>query len=390
MSSDVELGRFRSRLAAWYRQNRRDLPWRAGCAGFPRGADPAYAVWVSELMLQQTRVETVLDYFPRFMRRFPNVTALADAPLDDVLLQWQGLGYYARARNLHAAASVIVNEHAGRLPADLDALRRLPGVGRYTAGAVGSIGFGLRAAVVDGNVARVLARAFGVRDDMSAPATRKRLWVLAEALLPSRGDCGDHNQAMMELGAMVCTPARPECPRCPVRQCCFARQNDMVDQLPVRSPVAEPKRVRLAAGGVWHRGKILILRRPPKGIWGGLWELPTAELPTGADPAKTLRQYLDEMLGVAVADLVPLGTLTHQLTHRRMEFHAYAARLDGRRRPRIPPNGVWVAPEELDGFALPVAHQKLLQRLLLTWRRNSESRPVQASGSSSPTNSTSM
>jgi A/G-specific adenine glycosylase len=214
----------RRALLDWYRANRRDLPWRAT-------RDP-YAIWISEAMLQQTRVETAIPYYERFLARFPDLQTLADADSDDVLGVWAGLGYYSRARNLHAAARIVVDEHAGELPDDAEALRSLPGVGRYTAGAVASIAFDRPEPVVDGNVSRVFARLRGIRDDVRKAATVRRLWEEAAALV--RGPHpGDLNQALMELGARVCTPRAPRCPVCPVAHHCEAQRGGDAEALPV-------------------------------------------------------------------------------------------------------------------------------------------------------------
>src|SRR5512134_738690 len=219
-------GAVRRALLAWYRRERRDLPWR-------RTRDP-WAIWVSETMLQQTRVETVIPYYERFMQRFPNVAALADADTDELMSHWAGLGYYSRARNLKAAASQVVREHGGRVPGDVEALRALPGVGRYTAGALASIAFDRPAPIVDGNVARVLARLLDLDLDVRSPAGQRRLWAEAEALAngPSPGDL---NQALMELGALVCTPRTPRCADCPVRRRCRGRAAGRAEALPVKA-----------------------------------------------------------------------------------------------------------------------------------------------------------
>ncbi|MBX7251062.1 MAG: A/G-specific adenine glycosylase, partial [Candidatus Promineofilum sp.] len=214
-------------LLSWWDANRADLPWR-------RTQDP-YAIWIAEVMLQQTQIAAVVPYYERWLARFPTVAALAAAPLDDVLKQWEGLGYYSRARHLHAAAQRIVADHGGRLPDTLEELLRLPGVGRYTAGAVASIAYGVRAPVLDGNVIRVLSRLFDVAEDVTRPETRARLWALAEALVPAERP-GDYNQALMELGQVICVPQRPRCLLCPLRDDCLARQRGTQLERPVRPP----------------------------------------------------------------------------------------------------------------------------------------------------------
>jgi A/G-specific adenine glycosylase len=310
------LKRVRRALLAWFARHKRDLPWR-------RTRDP-YAIWLSETMLQQTRVETVIPYYERFLARFPTVLALADAEPDEVTRLWSGLGYYSRARNLHAAARQLASEHGGELPRDVGALRALPGVGRYTAGAVASIAFDRPAPIVDGNVARVLARLLELRDEATAPATQKRLWAEAEAL--ARGPRpGDLNQALMELGALICTPRAPKCPLCPVREDCRALAAGDPEALPVKKKAAAPKRIEAAAALVFRSGKLLAVRRPAEGLLGGLWDLPGGELTPAEPPERALERALREKLGLALAGSAPLGALQHQFTHRTLALHVFRA-----------------------------------------------------------------
>ena len=258
-------GRARGALLRWYRRARRDLPWR-------HTSDP-YRVWISEAMLQQTRVETVIPYYHRFLDRFPDVAALAGAELDDVLGAWQGLGYYSRARNLKRAAEHVVECCGGELPDTADALRELPGVGRYTAGAVASIAFDRPEPIVDGNVARVLSRFHGLTEDPKSRAGQKRLWEEAERLVRGRSP-GDLNQALMELGATVCTPRSPECPRCPVRADCVALRGGDPEALPAGGKRPKVRDITAVAALVERRGRVLAVRRPETGLLGGLWDLP--------------------------------------------------------------------------------------------------------------------
>ena len=289
---------FVRRLIDWYAVARRDLPWR-------RTRDP-YRIWLSETMLQQTRVDTVVPYYERFLARFPTLEALALADEEAVLREWAGLGYYARARNLHRAAGAVLRDHGGDLPRDASALASLPGVGRYTAGALRSIAFGEPAAVVDGNVKRVFARLAGARSMSDGD-----LWRMAESLLPEHA-AGDWNQALMELGATVCTPRKPACPLCPVRASCAARTHGDPEAFPAPAKRATPRRVRALAGLLTRRGRVLLLRRPSRGLLGGLWELPTVE---GAD-APALVAALRERTGLGTAVGPSLGRLRHQFTHR--------------------------------------------------------------------------
>ncbi len=327
-------------LLAWYRDHRRDLPWR--------GTRDPYAIWVAETMLQQTRVETVIPYYQRFLARFPHVEALARADRDDVLGAWAGLGYYSRARNLQAAARQVVQQCGGRLPDQVPALRALPGVGRYTAGAVASIAFDRPEPIVDGNVARVLARWLGLRKPLTAAAQRARLWREAEAF--ARGPRpGDANQALMELGARVCTPRAPRCDACPVARGCVARASGAPEAFPVRVPRPAPAQVRGVAALVLRRGRALAVRRPQGGLLGGLWELPGAELPGRQKPAGAIPRVLAERVGLRVSRVEPAGTLDWAFTHRRLRLHVFRCaghpgrvRLDGFEEHR------WVSP---GGFA---------------------------------------
>ncbi|NRA09961.1 MAG: A/G-specific adenine glycosylase [Myxococcales bacterium] len=304
----------RRRLLAWYHGNRRDLPWR-------HSRDP-YAIWISESMLQQTRVETVIPYYQRFLARFPDVQTLADAPLDDVLAEWTGLGYYSRARNLHAAARCLIERHGGEVPDDPEALRALPGVGRYTAGAVASIAFDRPEAVVDGNVTRVLARLYGLRENAKSPAMIRRLWELAGEL--ARGpEPGALNQALMELGATLCTPRAPQCPRCPLRGRCVARRDGDPEALPVKTRRAARTPLAAVAGWIPRRGRVLAVKRPSAGLLGGLWDLPGGELVDGESPPQALQRCLLEGVGLRVDSLEPLGEVQQAFTHRDLTLQVF-------------------------------------------------------------------
>jgi A/G-specific adenine glycosylase len=329
----------RRSLLRWYRRERRDLPWR-------RTRDP-YAIWISEAMLQQTRVDTVVPYYERFLARFPDAAALADAEPDDVLGAWAGLGYYSRARNLQKAARVVVERHGGRLPDSARALRALPGIGPYTAGAVASIAFDRPEPVVDGNVARVLARLLELRGDVKRPEVSRRLWEEAAGLARGRSP-GDLNQALMELGATLCTPRAPRCGACPVRRHCRAHAAGDPESLPVKSARSAPRRLEAAAALLRRRGRTLAVRRPPHGLLGGLWELPGGELLAGEEPAAGLRRALRERVGLAVARPRRLGAVEHVFTHRRLRLHVFRCdtltgrvRLDGFDAHR------WLAPASL-------------------------------------------
>jgi A/G-specific adenine glycosylase len=329
----------RSALLGWYRASRRDLPWR-------RTRDP-YAIWISEAMLQQTRVETVVPYWERFLARFPTVRDLAEAPADAVLGAWAGLGYYSRARNLQRAAREIVERFGGALPEEPEALESLPGIGRYTAGAVASIAFDRPAPVVDGNVARVLARLCGIREDVGAAAGKRRLWQAAEELVAGEAP-GDLNQALMELGATLCLPRAPRCEACPVARRCEARAAGDAETLPVKARKRAPRAVEGVAALVLRAGKALAVRRPPSGLLGGLWDLPGAELAPGEDPQVGIERALAAGVGLRVSRARRIGAVDHVFTHRVLQLHVFRADAGTGRVRRVGFDAHrWVLPEAL-------------------------------------------
>ncbi len=306
-------------LGAWFDANARDLPWR-------RRRDP-FAVWVSEVMLQQTRVATVVGYFEPFLARFPTVAALAAASEDEVLAQWSGLGYYRRARALHRGARDVVARFGGALPPTAAELVTIPGVGPYTAGAIASLAFGERAALVDGNVARVLARLLGLEADMRSPAGMREAWAAAERLLPA-ARAGRHNEALMELGAGVCTPRDPACAGCPLARSCVARRDDRTGELPRMGARAARSTVALVAL-VAHRGATVLLgKRSGAGLFGGLWEPPMCE-GSGVEA-------LAAALGLALDDARVVGRVRRVLTHRTLDVTVVAASTRGALRARAP------------------------------------------------------
>lgn len=356
MSPSVEDVRpLRAALIAWYRRHQRDLPWR-------RTRDP-YAIWVSEIMLQQTRVDTVAPRYERWLERFPTVRALAEAPLDDVLAEWAGLGYYARARNLHAAAKEVAAHYGGELPDDPAAIRGLPGVGRYTAGAILSLAFGRAEPVLDGNVTRVLARLFRVEGDPRTTAVQVRLWALAGALV-TEGQAADVNQGLMELGATLCTPRSPTCLICPVSRFCGARQEGTVSLYPGSSrPVAARKMEQVAVALV-RRGRVLLVRRPPYGLWGGLYELPSGEPMSGEDPVEAARRVAREQVGLEAEHWQPLDHFEHELTHRRIMFRGFHATTPhGAVRRNHYDAHVWLSPAQAAKRGVSAATQRLLGAL---------------------------
>jgi len=343
-------------LMAWYARTARDLPWR-------RTRNP-YAIWVAEIMLQQTQVETVKPYYTRFLERFGSVEVLARARLDSVLKLWEGLGYYARARHLHAAARYLCRHHAGRLPDTIEALRSLPGVGRYTAGAIASIAFGRDEPVLDGNVSRVLCRLYAIEQDPKSADCQERLWALAAAALPA-GRAGTFNQAMMDLGARICLPRRPLCPDCPVRRHCRALAESRVEQLPVRRAARPLPRHIIAVGIVWKDGRVLIDRRRPEGMLGGLWEFPGGK----KRPDETLQEAVAREVYEEVRIHVEVGRkrimVDHAYSHFRIRLHAYDCRyVSGRLHPCGCTAARWVRPDRLGTYAFPGANQRIIESIL--------------------------
>jgi A/G-specific adenine glycosylase len=316
-------------------------------------------------MLQQTQVATVLRYFPNWMRRFPSVRALARAPEADVLHAWQGLGYYSRARRLQAGARVVVERHAGKLPCDPAALRELPGIGAYSAGAIASIAFGERAPLVDGNVVRVLTRHFGLRGDPGKNPLRNALWQLAGALVPADRP-GDYNQALMELGATVCTPRAPACDACPLRTSCVARREQTIDLLPELPARAKPTRVRAVAVALRDGAGVVLVRLPRSSPrWAGLWTFPHVELTRGEAPRagaeRAVREYLhtDAQIGGALA------RIEHTITRFRIALELFEATLPASVRSRRTrrDQGLRVLAGDLPELAMPTPHRKLAEAL---------------------------
>lgn len=339
---------FAQRLIAWQRRHgRHDLPWQ-------NGAD-AYAVWVSEIMLQQTQVDTVIPYYRRFLARFPDLAALASAPLDAVLALWSGLGYYARARNLHAAARHIVERHDGVFPRRFEDIRALPGVGRSTAAAIAALAHGERHAILDGNVRRVLCRLFGVDGWPGERAVEERLWQLAESLLPER-DIGAYTQGLMDLGATVCTRHRPRCDACPFATECLAARQGRQTELPNPRPrKALPERATVMLV-LRHGVEIMLERRPPAGIWGGLWSLP--ECTTDEEPATVA-----ERLGCRVSAARCLPSLIHTFTHFRLEIRPWLLSVDRQTMAAESSGRLWIMPDEAIRAAVPTPVRRLLTEL---------------------------
>ncbi len=332
-------------LIAWYDRHRRNLPWRA-----PPGRRPdPYRVWLSEIMLQQTTVATVGPYFDRFVARFPGVSALAAASLDEVLNLWQGLGYYARARNLHACARTVVDRHGGRFPGDVAGLQALPGIGDYTAAAIAAIAFGRPVAAVDGNAERVMARLYAVAEPL--PAAKQRLRALAAALVPAER-AGDFAQALMDLGATICTPRRPRCVLCPWREACAARAAGSAESLPVSA--AKPERPLRHGTVFWLTrgdGAVLLRRRPETGLLGGMIEVPST--PWRAAPWSEAEALTTAPQPDLAWRRLP-GIVQHGFTHFRLDLAILAATT------ATPPDGIWARLDRLGDYALPTLTKKVV------------------------------
>jgi A/G-specific adenine glycosylase len=340
---------FASRLVGWQRiHGRHGLPWQ--------GTRDPYRIWLSEVMLQQTQVATVIPYFERFLEEFPDVRTLGAAPVERVLEHWSGLGYYRRAHHLHAAAQVVATRFAGVFPTDADTLATLPGIGRSTAAAIAVFASGSRAAILDGNVKRVLARHRGIAGFPGAAKVEAQLWQVADALLPAR-DIAVYTQALMDLGATLCMRARPNCAACPVAGDCVAFNQNRLDELPSPRPRKALPHRTLRVLLIERGGELLFERRPPLGIWGGLWSLP--ELPLEADVRAAVKaRFAAE---VSVRDELP--PIAHAFTHFTLTLHPQ--HVSARRWPTRAetPGTIWLAPADARGAALPAPIKKLLRSL---------------------------
>jgi A/G-specific adenine glycosylase len=344
------------KLLNWYTKNSRALPWRAT-------KDP-YAIWVSEIMLQQTQVQTVIPYYERWMRTFPTLRSLAESSEDQVLKRWEGLGYYSRARNLRKAAKKILLEQDGHFPKNFDAILALPGIGRYTAGAITSIAFGLPYPVLDANVIRVLSRVYAVNQSLALSSTLKKLWDLATQLLPHKNP-GDFNQAMMELGASLCSPKKPSCLLCPLRDQCLAYSLGNPEAFPVKAPKIKTEKINVAIGMLWDRKKVLIQKRSPTGLWAGLWEFPGGKVEAGETPEQGLLREMREELGVQIKICQKRKVILHTYTRFRVTLHPFDCILKtGTPKNKAATELKWVPVERLPEYAFPSANGKLIPHLI--------------------------
>lgn len=359
-----------SALLAWWDAGHAPWPWR-------QTNDP-YAIWVAEIMLQQTKIVTVIPYYQRWLTRFPTVYHLATASLDEVLKLWEGLGYYSRARHLQAAAQQIVKEWDGRLPNTAKELLSLKGVGRYTAGAIASIAFARPEPILDGNVIRILTRLYDLPDDIQQTATKNKLWELATALVPMLRP-GDFNQALMELGQHICLPTTPQCPQCPLQPHCLANQRATQTARPVRSPRPPIPHYQVAAGIIWRDNHFLIAQRPPKGLLAGLWEFPGGKQEPGESLPQTLQREIREELAIEIEVSHHLVTIKHAYTHFRVTLHAYHAQyLSGRVQHLGVADHAWVTLPQLEQYPFTLTNRKIIA-VLSQWLTNKQPIPLEPS-----------
>jgi len=353
--SEFPIPEVRQRLLSWFNQNKRSLPWRTS-------KDP-YHIWLSEVILQQTRVDQGLPYFERFIVRFPTVEDLASADLDEILKLWEGLGYYSRARNLHKAAQQVVSSSEGILPSTYDEWILLPGIGPYTAAAISSIAFAEKRAVLDGNVMRVLSRIFAVESEISTSQGKRESGELAELLL-NPSDPGTHNEAMMEAGALICLPRNPTCHSCPFDKICVARSQSRVHDFPVKRPSKKVPHYDIAVGIIRdENGRIFIQRRPEDAMLGGLWEFPGGKRAESESLEEACLREIKEEIGVDVAIRNKWETINHAYSHFRISLHAFECRVLAGDTPTTTLPSAWVAREELSDYAFPRANRRLLEMM---------------------------
>ncbi|MFQ3609303.1 MAG: A/G-specific adenine glycosylase [Chloroherpetonaceae bacterium] len=343
-------------LLQWFAKNKRDLPWR-------KTKNP-YHIWISEVMLQQTQVATVIPYYHRFLEKFPTIKDLAEAQTDDLMKCWEGLGYYARARNLQDAAKTVLREHGGKLPQTREALQTLKGFGAYTSASVASLAFGEDCAAIDGNVLRVFARLYAIREDIRQPATKSKIDELATLNLP-KGLAGEFNEAVMELGATLCTPKNPKCSACPLNQDCSAFQQNAVSSYPFKSPKPKIPHKEIAIGIVQRDDKVLIALRPPDGLLGNLWEFPGGKREAHESLEECCKREVEEETGLRVEVGERIAVVKHTYTHFKITLHAFLCTYrSGNAQPKSSQEIRWVELSGLNQFAFPKANKAVIDALL--------------------------
>jgi A/G-specific adenine glycosylase len=355
--TDGELISLRSSLLGWFQANKREMPWR-------ESRDP-YKIWLSEVMLQQTRVDQATPYYQRFVQAYPTVIDLARADMHDVLMLWEGLGYYSRGRNLHKAAQVVVEKYDGTFPSSYDALLSLPGVGPYTAAAVSSIAFGKPHAVVDGNVVRVISRLMGISDDVRHQSTKSSIQSVADHLLdPSYP--GDFNQAVMEIGSLVCTPSKPTCNVCPIAPWCVASKTAQTDSIPYKTSKAKIPHHDIVVAIISNtQGELLIARRPENVMLGGLWEFPGGKVNANETIEQALHREIAEELGIQIEMKRKFMHIKHAYSHFKITLHSFLCdHVGGEPTPNASTEIRWVAPRRLGEFPFPKANRKLTLALM--------------------------
>jgi A/G-specific adenine glycosylase len=355
MTSRTSIRTLQKNLLNWYEIEKREMPWR-------NNQDP-YRILVSEFMLQQTQVKTVIPYFERWIKSFPTLQKLAQARESTVLKHWEGLGYYSRARNLRKTAQKIQKEYSGKVPDSMDEILKLPGVGRYTAGAVLSIAFGQKVPVLDGNVKRVLSRLFILKENGSTRQSENILWETMENLLPET-DAGNFNQAFMELGATVCLPKNPLCLLCPLKRTCKAKKAEQQNLYPPKKQPTPSTKIAVSAGIIYHRNKIYIQKRKIGGLMGGLWEFPGGKFESGESPEQCLQREIKEELGIAIHIDEKLMIVKHSYTRFHVTLHVFLCRIrSGQVSPTQCEEFKWVKVEALETYPFPAANVRIIKRL---------------------------
>jgi A/G-specific adenine glycosylase len=349
MPSTNQTEKIQKSLLAWFKKSGRDLPWR-------KTRDP-YAIWVSEIMLQQTQVSTVIPYYQKFLKVFPTVRRLAKADLSKVLSIWEGLGYYSRARNLHKASRVILERFNGKIPDTLNDLLSIPGIGRYTAGAILSIAYNREAAILDGNVKRVLSRLFAVSDNPVRGKTVDLLWNYSKSLIPE-GRAGSFNQALMDLGATLCTPKDPQCARCPLRRLCKGYESGNPGRFPSKGPKKAIPLIQAVSAVIQKDGQVLLRQRPPEGLLGGLWEFPNWGVDHRKGSELKLPRFVKNELGIRIKTEESLGSFKHTYSHFKLTLHVYLCQAAGSQNV-----GTWVPLRNLRLFPMSRLHRRIAQTL---------------------------